>query len=64
MESLWGALKNELVHYRRFATRAKAVDAITEWIELFYNRHRRQAHLGYLSPVAYARTFYQDRRAA
>jgi transposase InsO family protein len=64
MESFWGSLKHEFVHHRRFATRAEAVDAITEWIELFYNRQRRQARLGYLSPAAYARKFYQDRRAA
>lgn len=64
MESFWGSLKNELVHHRRFATRAEAVDAITEWIEIFYNRQRRQARLGYLSPAAYAQKFYQERRAA
>ena len=64
MESFWGALKNELVHHRRFATRAEAIAAITEWIEIFYNRQRRQARLGYLSPAAYAQQFYQNRRAA
>jgi transposase InsO family protein len=64
MESFWGTLKNELVHHRRFATRAEAIAAITEWIEIFYNRQRRQARLGYLSPVAYARQFYRNRRAA
>lgn len=64
MESFWGALKNELVHHRRFGTRAQAIAEITEWIEIFYNRQRRQARLGYLSPAAYARQFYQNRRAA
>lgn len=28
MESFWGALKNELVHHRRFATRQQAIVAI------------------------------------
>lgn len=64
MESFRGALKNELVHHRRFATRAQAIAEITEWIEIFYNRQRRQARLGYLSPAAYAREFYRNRRAA
>jgi len=27
----------------------------TEYIEMFYNRQRRQAALGYLSPAAFAR---------
>ncbi|MEW6738675.1 MAG: IS3 family transposase, partial [Nitrospirota bacterium] len=29
-----------------------------------YNRQRRQAKLGYLSPVAYEKKFYQTRIAA
>jgi putative transposase len=64
MESFWSALKNELVHHRRFATRAEAIAEITEWIEIFYNRQRRQARLGYLSPAAYAQQFYWNQRAA
>ncbi|MHA1123433.1 MAG: IS3 family transposase, partial [Candidatus Heimdallarchaeota archaeon] len=31
---------------------------ITEYIEIFYNRQRLQAGLGYLSPVAYAQKYY------
>jgi len=64
MESFWGLLKNELVHHRRFKTRAEAVDAITEYIEIFYKRQRKQARLGYLSPVAFERQFYENRLAA
>jgi putative transposase len=64
MESFWGSLKNELVHHRRYATRQQAIAEITEWIEIFYNRQRRQARLGYLSPAAYAQQFYRNRRAA
>lgn len=43
MESCWGALKNELVHHRRFATRGDAKREITKYIEIFYNRIRKQA---------------------
>lgn len=64
MESFWGTLKNELVHHRRYATRQQAIVEITEWIEIFYNRQRCQAKLGYLSPAAYAQRFYQNRWAA
>jgi putative transposase len=64
MESFWGTLKNELVHHRRYGTRREAIREISEYIEIFYNRQRRQARLGYLSPVAYERQFYEMRIAA
>ena len=64
MESFWGTLKNELVHHRRYRTRREAIQEITEYIEIFYNRQRRQARLGYLSPVAYERQFYEMSIAA
>jgi putative transposase len=64
MESFWGSLKNELVHHRRFATRAQAIAEITEWIEVFYNRQRRHSAIGYLAPAVFARQFYQQQRSA
>ncbi len=64
MESFWGLLKNELVHHWRFKTRAEAIQVITEYIEIFYKRQRKQARLGYLSPVAFERQFYEKRLAA
>lgn len=64
MESFWGTMKNELVYHQRYATREQAIREITEYIEIFYNRQRRQARLGYLSPVAYGQQFYRERCAA
>jgi len=64
MESFWGTLKQELVHHRRYSTRQEAIQEITEYIEVFYNRQRRQARLGYLSPVAYEQKFYAGQLAA
>jgi putative transposase len=64
MESFWGVLKNEQVHHYRYATRREAIQDITEYIEVFYNRQRRQAKLGFLSPVAYEQLFYEKRLAA
>ena len=64
MESFWGTLKQELVHHRRYRNRQEAVQDITEYIEIFYNRQRRQARLGYLSPVAYEYQFYARELAA
>jgi transposase InsO family protein len=64
MESFWGTLKQELVHHRRYRTRQEAIQEITEYIEVFYNRERRQARLGFLSPAAYTKKFYAKRLAA
>jgi transposase InsO family protein len=64
MESFWGVLKNEQVHHCRYATRQEAILDITEYIEIFYNRQRRQARLGFLSPVSFERWFYEKRLAA
>lgn len=64
MESFWGTLKGEVVHHRRYKTRQEAEQEITEYIEVFYNRQRIQSRLGYLSPVAYERQFYQRQVAA
>lgn len=64
MESFWGTLKNELVHHHHYRTREEAKKEITEYIEVFYNRERRQKRLGYLSPVAYGKKFYARKVAA
>lgn len=64
VESFWGTLKTELVHHRRYQTRAEAEREISEYIDLFYNRQRRQARLGYLSPAAYTQQFKRRKAAA
>ncbi len=64
MESFWGTLKQELVHHHRYRTRQEAIQDITEYIEIFYNRQRRQARLGFLSPVSYEKRFYAGLLAA
>ncbi len=56
MESFWGLLKNELVHCKSYSSQAEAITDITEYIEIFYNRQKRQAALGYLSPAAFVRS--------
>ena len=64
MESFWGTLKQELVHHRRYRTRWEAIQDITEYIEIFYNRQRRQARLGFLSPMVYEQRYYAGLLAA
>lgn len=64
MESFWGTMKNELVYHQHYTTREQAKREITEYIEVFYNRQRRQVRLGYLSPVAYMRQSYERKETA
>ena len=64
MESCWGSLKTELVHHRRFINREQAKREITEYIEVFYNRIRKQARLGYLSPAAFSQQYYAKKIVA
>lgn len=52
-ESFFGTLKNELVYHEDYKTRAQARQSIFEYIEVFYNRQRRHASLGYMTPVEY-----------
>jgi transposase InsO family protein len=58
MESFWGTLKQELIYQRHYGSRREAIQDITEYIEIFYNRQRRQAKLGYLSPAAFEQEYY------
>lgn len=64
MESFWGTLKQELIHHRHYTSRLEAVRDITEYIEIFYNRQRKQARLGFLAPAIYAQRFHAGLLAA
>lgn len=61
MESFWGSLKTELLHHRRFVTRAQAQAEITEWIEIYYNRQRLHSSLGYVPPAIFRQAFEQGK---
>ncbi len=64
MESFFGTLKSELVHHRRYATRAEARSDVYYYIEAFYNRRRLHSSLGYLSPESYERLHHQHPNGA
>ncbi len=64
IESFWGTLKSELAYRRRFASRQRAQQEITEYIEIPYNRQRTQAQLDYLSPAVFTQRFYLNKIAA
>jgi len=53
MESFFGSLKTEWLGEKKYKSRHEAKNDIFKYIELFYNRERRHAALGYLSPAAY-----------
>ncbi len=52
-ESFFATLKKELVHRRSWPTRRELNSEVFEYIEGFYNRHRRHSTLGMLSPVEF-----------
>jgi putative transposase len=54
-ESFFASLERELLNRRRFKSQAEAKMAVFEWIEGWYNPHRRHSSLGYRSPVNYER---------
>lgn len=59
-ESLFASLERELLNRRRFRSQAEARMAVFEWIEGWYNPHRRHSSLGYRSPVNYERVHEQS----
>jgi len=61
MEGFRGVLKSEWIYLCRYQTRQEARRDITEYIEIFYNRQRKQARLGYLSPAIFERCFHEKR---
>lgn len=54
-ESFFASLEREVLNRRCFKSQAEAKMAIFEWIEGWYNPHRRHSSLGYRSPVNYER---------
>lgn len=62
MESFFGSLKTECVGHKKYQTRQEAKNDIFKYIELFYNRRRRHASLGYLSPVAYEELYEDEQK--
>jgi len=59
-ESFFASLERELLNRRRFKSQAEAKMAVFEWIEGWYNPHRRHSSLGYRSPVNYERAHHRS----
>lgn len=54
-ESFFATLEREVLRRRSFKSQAEARMAVFEWIEGWYNPHRRHSSLGYLSPINFER---------
>jgi putative transposase len=54
-ESFFATLEREVLQRRSFKTQVEARMAVFEWIEGWYNPHRRHSSLGYLSPINFER---------
>jgi putative transposase len=52
-ESFFGTFKNELIYRRPWLDRESVQTAISEYIEVFYNRIRRHSTIGYVSPAKF-----------
>jgi transposase InsO family protein len=64
MESFFSTLQRELLDRRRWQTRKELAQAIFEWIEAWYNPHRRHTSIDNLSPVTYERLYTPEVDAA
>ena len=64
MESFFGSLKTEWLGDKKYKTREQAKNDIFNYIEMFYNRKRRHAALGYLSPAAYEELYEMKQEQA
>ena len=59
-ESFFATLECELLNRRHFKTQIEARMAIFEFIEGWYNPHRRHSAINYLSPIDFERTYRQN----
>ena len=63
-ESFFATLQTELLDRWSWSTRQQLRSAIFDYIEGFYNRHRRHSTLGYLSPAEYERSWNDQHTSA
>jgi putative transposase len=54
-ESFFATVECELLAKHRFHSQAQAIPIVFEFIEGWYNTHRRHSALGYVSPIEFER---------
>lgn len=62
MESFFGSFKTEWLAGKKYKDFEEAKKDIFKYVELFYNRHRRHASLGYVSPAEYEEISENERK--
>ena len=55
-EAFFSSLQRELLDQCHWTSRAQLTTAIFEWIECWYNPHRRHSYCDGLSPIDYETT--------
>ena len=63
-EAFFATLETELLQRQAFLSRGAARVALFDYIEGWYNPHRRHSTLGYLSPAEFERRWWQQPDAA
>ena len=64
VEAFFAPLEVELLMRQRFINRGAARRALFDYIEGWYNPHRRHSALGYLSPAEFERRWQARREVA
>jgi putative transposase len=64
VESFFGSLKQERVHWRNYQTRYEEQQDILQYITMFYNSQRLHSYLGYKSPNQYEAEMVKLKEAA
>ncbi len=64
IESFFGTLKQERVHWRHYQTRYAAQQDILQYITMFYNCIRMHSYLGYKSPSQFEKENLEMKKAA
>jgi putative transposase len=59
-ENFFSCLKCECTNFCYFKNRSEAKQTIFEYIEIYYNRQRRHAALGWIAPVVYKKLLFSD----
>jgi putative transposase len=63
-ESFFATVEIELIEDADWQTRNEARSAIFQFMELWYNRHRRHSSLGYLTPAEFDERLWEATRAS
>lgn len=64
VESFFGTLKQERVHWRQYQTRYEAQQDILQYISVFYNNERLHSYLDYKSPSEFEREMTKMKKVA